>query len=183
MTFEQKTRAICAFLQAQAQDKPELATEYVLFEDLYTRKLWHQLTVRLQAFVLLEGVEDHLVPLYDTFISDFKLKLNKLTLARFLVPVARQKMKIQPAEFVSFCETAVEECKKEDKQASCFILCELARMLLDLERVDECKAKLEEASLFFEGTAGIDNVVQASYCRAQAAYYKVRHAPEHCLCA
>lgn len=172
MAFEQKTRAICAFLQSQAKDKPELATEYVLFEDLYMRKLWHQLTVRLESFVKLDGVESHLVPLYDTFISDFKHKINKLVLARLLIPVARQRMS-QPAEMIQFCELAISECQKDDKQASCYILCELARMLLDLDRVDDCKAKLEEASHFFEGTAGIESSVQASYCRAQAAYYKV----------
>ena len=173
MAFHAKTQAICSFLQAQAAARPDLATEYTLFEDLFTRKLWHQLTVGLEAFVVREGVDDQLIPLYETFIMDFKQKLNKLVLARLLVPVARQ-MTSQPAELISFCEAAIEECQKEDKQAGCYVVCELARMLLDMDRVEECKAKLEVAAQFVEGTAGIDNTVQASYCRAQAAYFKVR---------
>jgi len=172
MAFDQKTQKIITFLQEQASKRPDLAEEYTAFEDLYTRKLWHQLTVRLEAFVLKDGVAEELVPLYETFVKDFKNKLNKLVLARLLVPVAKQFMG-EPTQLTAFLDEAIEECKKEDKQASCYLVCELARMLLDLERVEDCKAKLDEAAQFFEGTAGIDNRVQASYCRAQAAYYKV----------
>lgn len=171
MSHDAKTKAIISFLQTQAEMTPALASEYTIFEDLYTRKLWHQLTVKLEEFLTLEGTAALLIPLYETFVSDFKQKLNKLVLARILCVVVKQYA--EPEKIISFCETAIQECQKEDKQASCFINCELAQMLLDMERVEDCKARIDTAAQYVDGTAGIDNAVQASYCRARAAYYKV----------
>ena len=55
MSFDAKTQAILSFLQAQAAAAPELAGEYAQMEDLYKRKLWHQLTCVLEAFMVLPG--------------------------------------------------------------------------------------------------------------------------------
>lgn len=171
MSYDAKTRSILSFLQGQASTSPSLASEYAVFEDLYTRKLWHQLTIKLEEFLVLEGAADHLIPLYEKFIRDFKHRLNKLVLARIQCAVARQYS--EPEQVISFCDAAIEECKKDDKQASAYITCELARMLLDMERIEDCKARIEVAASFVDGAAGIDNIVQASYCRARAAYFKV----------
>jgi len=171
MSHDAKTRSILSFLQAQAEAHPALATEFTVFEELFTRKLWHQLTVKLEEFLTLDGTAELLIPLYETFICDFKHKLNKLVLARIMCAVARQYA--EPEKLIAFCEASIEECKKEDKQAACYITSELARMLLDMDRVAECKTRIETASAYVDGTAGIDNSVQASYCRAQAAYFKV----------
>ena len=77
-----KTQGIIEFLTAQSVAVPALAEHFAKFEDLYTRKLWHQLTLALEAFVQAEGSAPLLRPVYDTFVVDFKQKLNKLTLAR-----------------------------------------------------------------------------------------------------
>ncbi|KAL1521500.1 hypothetical protein AB1Y20_021161 [Prymnesium parvum] len=171
MAHDAKTRAILSFLQGQATTSPALASEFAVFEDLYTRKLWHQLTVKLEEFLSLEGTAELLIPLYETFISDFKYKINKLVLARIQCAVARQLS--VPDKVIAFCDKAIEESAKEDKQASIYITCELARMLIDMERLEECKARIETAAAYVDGTAGIENTVQASYCRARAAYFKV----------
>jgi len=171
MSHDAKTKAIISFLQTQGDMQPALASEFTVFEDLYTRKLWHQLTIKLEDFLAAEGAAELLIPLYETFVTDFKHKLNKLVLARIICAVARQYS--EPEKLIAFCEAAIEDCQKEDKQASCYINCELARMLLDMERVEECKARIETAAAYVDGTAGIDNGVQASYCRARASYFKV----------
>ena len=62
MSFDAKTQAILSFLQAQAAAAPELAGEYAQMEDLYKRKLWHQLTCVLEAFMVLPAAASHLVP-------------------------------------------------------------------------------------------------------------------------
>ena len=51
-------------------------------EELYKRKLWHQLTVLLEEHLGEEAAAAQLGGLYETFVSDFKHKLNKLALAR-----------------------------------------------------------------------------------------------------
>ena len=90
MSHDAKTQSILAFLESQAEAYPALAGELTQMSDLYTRKLWHQLTLSLQAVAATEGSAPLLQPLYDTFVSDFKHKLNKLALAQLQVAVAHQ---------------------------------------------------------------------------------------------
>ena len=171
MSHDAKTQQILSFLEAQAEKYPAVAGELSQMTDLYTRKLWHQLTLLVGSVVAMEGAAPLLQPLYDTFIMDFKHKMNKLALARMQVAVARQ---MPDAERAFFCKTAADEISKEDRQASSYILCELARMHLDAGLVSECKERLDEAATFVEGAAGLENLVQAAYYRSWAAYYKVK---------
>ena len=172
MSHDAKTQSILTFLEQQAEAYPSVAGELTQLADLYKRKLWHQLTLALQALAAMEGAAPLLLPTYETFVSDFKHKLNKLALAQLQIAVARTMADIEKQTF--FCTTAKEEIGKDDQQASSFLLCELAKMLLDAGQVDECKARLDEAAAFLESAAGIDNAVQASYYRAWAGYYKIK---------
>lgn len=172
MSHDLKTKQILNFLEQQAEAYPSLSGELAQLSDLYTRKLWHQLTLLLQAVSQREGAAPLLQPLYETFVSDFKHKLNKLTLAQFQIAVARQMPDSGQQAF--FCKTAAEEASKDDRQASSYILCELARMHLDANQVADCKERLDEAAAFLESAAGIDTIVQAAYYRAKAAYYKLK---------
>lgn len=45
------------FLEDQQVAHPELAEWYQQFADLYQRKLWHQLTVKLEQFVSLAAFQ------------------------------------------------------------------------------------------------------------------------------
>ena len=75
-------KAILSFLETKAADFPHVAAELVQMSELYTRKLWHQITLLLLAVSEMDGVGSLLQPLYETFVSDFKHRLNKLALAR-----------------------------------------------------------------------------------------------------
>ena len=125
MAFDAKSRALTDFLQKQADSAPELAADYAQMTDLFQRKLWHQLTLKLDDFVKLPAAASHLQPLYETFVVDFKHRLNKLALARVQVAVAKQLGDIAQQAF--FCKTAAEEAAKDDRQARAFLLCELGR--------------------------------------------------------
>ena len=168
-----KTQSIIDFLQQRCDAKPELAGEFSQMVDLYTRKLWHQLTVLLEAFVLVPAASGELIPLYDTFISDFKHKISEMALVRLQMAVARQHA--EPEKGAFFGNAVAEEARKQgDAQASIYILSELARLLLDYEKVDECKSRLDEAAALMEGCAGLEMCVQAAYYRAWSAYYKIK---------
>ncbi len=100
------------FLEDQQVKFPRQATRYHTFADLYSRKLWHQLTLALQ-----EALEDpdftsqqQLIPLFEHFISSFAHRLNLLSLAKIGTTVARQYSK--PAESVSFVERLVVQIKE-----------------------------------------------------------------------
>ena len=76
-------------------------------EDLYKRKLWHQLTCVLEAFMVLPAAASHLVPLFETFVKDFKHKLNKMALARIQIAMAHQMKDVD--EVTAFCQAAAED--------------------------------------------------------------------------
>jgi 26S proteasome regulatory subunit N9 len=66
----------------------------------------------------------------------------------------------------------------EDKQASTYILCALARLLLTAHKIAECKETLLEAAAYMEDHVGVESTVQSAYYRAWTAYYKIK-GPAH----
>jgi len=78
--------------EQQRKSSSELAPEWAALEELYNKKLWHQLTLRLGEFIknpaLSQG--DALVKLYQNFIVDFESRINPLALAEIIVVVCRQ---------------------------------------------------------------------------------------------
>ena len=170
--LDAKSQALVDFLLAQGAAFPDQGGDYTQMSELYSRKLWHQLTVLLEAFVTAPGTGAQLVLLYETFVKDFKHRLNKLALARLQVAVAKQIADV--GEATEFCKAAAQSAGGDDRQASSLLLCEQALLHLGAEQVNECKKVLEEASTYMEGTIGIETRVQAAYYRAWAAYYKIR---------
>lgn len=45
------------YLESQRNERPDLAEWYASLADLYQRKLWHQLTLKLEQFVALAVVQ------------------------------------------------------------------------------------------------------------------------------
>ena len=78
--------------EQQRKSSSEHASEWAALEELYNKKLWHQLTLRLGEFIkhpeLSQG--DALVKLYQNFIVDFETRINALALAEIIVVVSRQ---------------------------------------------------------------------------------------------
>lgn len=76
----------------QAQlERPEVAAQLQQLGELYSKKLWHQLTVKLEQYVDEEVFQrdGFLIALYQNFISGFAHKINLLKLAFFAVTVAK----------------------------------------------------------------------------------------------
>lgn len=83
----QKVSEFLAKQQQQAQGNS--AAYYVAFEELYTKKLWHQLTLKLLAFITEEHPKN-LVELYENFISDFESRIKHLSLVEIASNVSVQ---------------------------------------------------------------------------------------------
>ena len=45
------------YVEAQRQARPDLAEWYTSLADLYQRKLWHQLTLKLDQFLQLQAAQ------------------------------------------------------------------------------------------------------------------------------
>jgi hypothetical protein len=54
--------AVLEFLEAQRATQPELVEWYAALADLYQRKLWRQLTLKLDQFLALAVVQVRLIP-------------------------------------------------------------------------------------------------------------------------
>ena len=126
--LDAKSQALVDFLLAQGAAFPDQAGDYTQMSELYSRKLWHQLTVLLEAFVTAPGTGAQLVLLYETFVKDFKHRLNKLALARLQVAVAKQIADV--GEATEFCKAAAQSAGGDDRQASSLLLCEQALLHL-----------------------------------------------------
>ena len=50
------------YVEAQRQARPDLADWYASLADLYQRKLWHQLTLKLDQFLAVAVVQVRMIP-------------------------------------------------------------------------------------------------------------------------
>lgn len=79
------------FLAEQRDAAPaDLQHLFISFEDLWERKLWHQLTdILIEFFKNPESVSQRL-PFYKTFILTFADKINQLKLVELALLAASQ---------------------------------------------------------------------------------------------
>jgi 26S proteasome regulatory subunit N9 len=83
--------AISDFLADQRDAAPaEDQHLFVAFDDLFDRKLWHQLTDRLLEFYARPDSGPQRLPIYNTFIVSFADKINQLKLVKLALSAASQ---------------------------------------------------------------------------------------------
>ncbi len=81
-----------AWIEGAAADRPQLAAPLAELGELYHKKLWHQLTVKLEQHIDQPEFQEggFLVSLYQNFVAGFAHKINLLKLAFFAVEVGKQ---------------------------------------------------------------------------------------------
>lgn len=79
------------FLAEQRDAAPtDLQHLFITFEDLWERKLWHQLTDTLVEFFNQKESAPQRLPFYKTFILTFADKINQLKLVTLALTAASQ---------------------------------------------------------------------------------------------
>lgn len=74
---------IADFLGEIRDEAPaEVQHVFLTLEDLWERKLWHQLTETLLEYYATPESESQRLPMYNTFILSFADKINQLKLVR-----------------------------------------------------------------------------------------------------
>lgn len=76
--------------ELRKQCPPDLQEYLNTFEDLYDRKLWHQLTLKIEEFFSIPASGPFQVPLFQHFISDWENRMNKLKLVTLGLSVVKQ---------------------------------------------------------------------------------------------
>ncbi|XP_071919580.1 26S proteasome non-ATPase regulatory subunit 13 homolog A [Coffea arabica] len=170
--------AALQYLETLRNVHPELSEWYDSLADLYQRKLWHQLTQKLEQFVALSVFQagDALIQLYHNFIADFETKINLLKLAHFAVIVSRQYSEKEAA--ISYLEGVIEKLRntRELRIEEPILYIKMQKALLKLQQGDqkECKKLLDEGKSTLDSMTDIDPSVYASYYWVSSQYYKAR---------
>eukprot|EP01018_Ginkgo_biloba_P005425 Gb_08030 [translate_table: standard] len=170
--------AALRYLEAQRAAQPELADWYNSLADLYERKLWHQLTLKLEQFVALAVFQagDALIQLYHNFITDFETKINLLKLAHFAVIVSRQYTERESA--ISYLEGVIEKLRATREmrieEPILYVKMRIAALKLEQGEQKECKKLLDDGKNTLDSMTDIDPSVYASYHWVSSQYHKSR---------
>ncbi|XP_068305973.1 26S proteasome non-ATPase regulatory subunit 13 homolog B-like [Pyrus communis] len=170
--------AALQYLESLRNAHPELAEWYNSLADLYQRKLWHQLTLKLEQFVALSVFQagDALIQLYHNFITDFETKINLLKLAHFAVIVSRQYPEKEAA--ISYLEGVIEKLQatREQRIEEPILYIKMQIAIFQLEQQDQkgCKKLLEDGKTTLDSMTDIDPSVYASYYWVSSQYHKFR---------
>lgn len=169
--------AVFEYLDGRRAAQPDLAQEYTELAELYRKKLWHQLTVKIESFILLPQVQnDQLPQFYPRFIKDFEGRINTLSLVK--VSIAISKHIHDPAAAFEFVQTISEKQQvKGDVEAHILILSVLAGMRLRAGQIEQCKEILETAKVRLEGVAGVEAIVYAAYYKVWSDFNKTQNSP------
>ncbi|XP_077237840.1 26S proteasome non-ATPase regulatory subunit 13 homolog B [Tasmannia lanceolata] len=170
--------AALKYLESQRNEHPELADWYNSLEDLYQKKLWHQLTLKLEQFVALAVFQagDTLIKLYHNFITDFETKINLLKLAHFAVIVSRRYSEKEAA--ISYLEGVIEKLRATREmrieEPILYVKMQIAAFKLEQGEQKECKKFLEDGKTTLDSMTDIDPSVYASYHWISSQYHKSR---------
>lgn len=165
------------FIEAQQNQFPVLAARYHALGDLFSKKLWHQLTIALKEFVndpdCLKG--ENTVQLYSQFISQFEKHLNQLDFAQICVQISRQYRDF-PTSSAIFLEARYEDKDRIGTEGSLILRLELALLKLCVKPpgIKECREILEDCErIMEESTETMDPLVWSNFYRVRVNYYKV----------
>ncbi|XP_066559455.1 26S proteasome non-ATPase regulatory subunit 13 isoform X2 [Amia ocellicauda] len=140
-------------------------------ENMYHKKLWHQLTVELLEFVQRPDVDsgDRIIKLYENFISDFEHRINPLSLVEMILLVVRQIG--DPERSLSLLEKTKEKVKSSDEAV---ILCLTAIAAIKLKTGDlpATKKTLEEVEVMLDKLPGVTSLHSRFY-DTSSSYYQV----------
>ncbi|KAL6985668.1 26S proteasome non-ATPase regulatory subunit 13 A [Sarracenia purpurea var. burkii] len=171
--------AALQYLETLRSAHPELSDWYNTLSDLYQKKLWHQLTLKLEQFVALAVFQagDALIQLYHNFITDFETKINLLKLAHFAVIVSRQYSEKEAA--ISYLEGVIEKLRatRETRIEEPILYIKMQIAIVNVEKGDqkECKKLLEDGKSTLDSMTDIDPSVYACYYWVSSQYHKARH--------
>jgi len=144
--------------------------EWVLMEDLYNRKLWHQLTLALVKYVKQTGLPaGHLAEVYKTFLSDFDHRISQLALSTIGLVVAED---VAADQKISFLEALLKKVTSH-QEAKIKISAKIASLKIDGGQVDEVEEMIKELEKMVEAL-GVVTPVHGAFYELSAKFYKVK---------
>ncbi|EXJ60105.1 26S proteasome regulatory subunit N9 [Cladophialophora yegresii CBS 114405] len=167
--------AISNFLADQRDEAPDaLQHIFITFEDLWDRKLWHQLTDNLLEYFKDPASEKQRLPIYNTFIISFADKINQLKLVKLALGASAQIQ--DDTERSRFLKTLAARVDKPDsEEAHVYAITELASVYLRLAERTKAREQLDNAQKTLDQFDFVENVVHAAFYRVNADYFQAEN--------
>ncbi|XP_023227788.1 26S proteasome non-ATPase regulatory subunit 13-like [Centruroides sculpturatus] len=157
--------------QAKASNN-DIAREWAILEELYTKRLWHQVTLKVQELVkssyLQEGTA--LIDLYENFLAEIENKINPLSLVEIIIFVVKKITDYDKClDFLS----KTKEKVKENTMA--VILCNIiiGQIKLNHGDLEGVKKLVEETEEMIESLDGI-TTVHGRFYQLCSDYHRVK---------
>jgi len=159
--------------ELRKQCSPELQEYLNTFEDLYDRKLWHQLTLKIEEFFSIPTSGPFQVPLFQNFISDWENRMNKLKLVTLGLSVVKQFDDNNQA--LAFLTSLVEKVNTPDtSDAYVHAVMETAYIKLMVGDLEGTKSAIDECEKILDKFDSVETVIHASFYKVCAEYYKAK---------
>ncbi|PSS07075.1 hypothetical protein M430DRAFT_110442 [Amorphotheca resinae ATCC 22711] len=160
------------FLAEQRDAAPaDLQHFFISFEDLWERKLWHQLTDTLIEFFNHRESAGQRLPLYKTFILTFADKINQLKLVTLALSAATQCRDSQ--ERLSFLTSVASKVNNPNSQdAYVYATVAVATVKLELKDLEGARVELDKSEKILDRFDSVETIVHAAFYRVNAEYYQ-----------
>lgn len=147
-----------------------LSSDWAELEELYVKKLWHQLTLKCLNFVRKPEFKQGtvLIDMYEKFIIDFEHRINTLSLVEICLPIVRQYQDFNLA--VKFLEKLAEKVK-HDRESKILVNTAIGAIYLEQKNLEATKKCVEETEVELEEIDGV-TTVHARFYELSSNYYK-----------
>ncbi|CZR57522.1 related to 26S proteasome regulatory particle chain RPN9 [Phialocephala subalpina] len=162
------------FLAEQSEAAHEdLQGLFLSFEDLWERKLWHQLTDALVEFFNHKESAKQRLDFYRKFILTFADKINQLKLVTLGLSAAGQCSTSE--ERLSFLTALAKKVDNPNSQdAYVYATVAVATVKLELDDKDGARKDLDKAEKILDGFDSVETIVHAAFYRVNAEFYHAK---------
>ncbi|KAG7085959.1 hypothetical protein E1B28_003485 [Marasmius oreades] len=151
----------------------ELHPFFESFRTLHSKKLWHQLTLKLFEFYDHPASKPYKVHVFERFVTDFEAKLNQLRLVELGVKASKEID--NPQTHLNFLTSLLSRLDKEKSQeAYVLLLATIAHAKLLYGDLEGTKIDMDSAWKVLDNLEGVDTGVNAAYYGVAADYYKAK---------
>ncbi|KAL6760536.1 26S proteasome regulatory subunit [Haematococcus lacustris] len=171
------TPRVVEFLEGLQTEYPDAQSDVSELASLYQRKLWHQITVKIDELIRSEGpLNSGDVPLrlFNSFILDFAQKINLMKFAQFAVHATKSMS--SPTDMAPFLQAAIQRLDDmkltKAKEPMLFLRMHVAQHLIELGQLAEAKALVEAGQEELQGVASADPAVSAAVFYVSSLYHK-----------
>lgn len=160
------------YLISKQHTDAEHSDQWARFQQLYDKRLWHELTVELTSFLREDFFKQNagLVEIYEKFISDFEHRLNPLSLTEIVLVISQELT--DPEDKLKLFEKTKERAKNSI-EATILLMTAMGIVKLESGKLDQVKAIIQEAQTKLDTIDGVTTVHGRFYDLSSTYFMKM----------